>query len=453
MFKSIVAALLFSIFITGSDHLITGIFSWSGFGLFFLFILFVTSLCKYYKMIYLLLLIFNTIHQLFFSYFHRTITSTDIYLFFTHIEETFESFYTLPSLFLLPFFFLLSGLFLLWILPRPEHTGYPSKSWIKYPVLLLLVMINLNSTMGLQLIDTFLHLSFQKPKLLHLKESPLYPDRNAKLNIILLIGESMKFDNYVESKLKTQHFFYKKIYSGATNTDVALPLLLNAKTNPLELTHTNETNLFKLAKKNHFTTAFISIQSEKSLKYIKPYLQTEHIDHYKSYTKKERDPKFDLLLFERLKKIDFSKNNFTVLQQIGQHSPYYYFEGEKSDNQRINYERSVDYSFKLYDRIYHYLKNTQKAFIFIYVSDHGEFTGEDGHYGHNSFNPIIYNVPMFIVSDSTLPSTYKNIRSHYQLSQFLTYLLGYKKKLEFSKRKSIVNGTMLSREDGFIEVQ
>jgi hypothetical protein len=35
----------------------------------------------------------------------------------------------------------------------------------------------------------------------------------------------------------------------------------------------------------------------------------------------------------------------------------------------------------------------------------------------------------------------------------LTYLLGYKEKLEFSEGKSIINGTMLSREDGFIEIE
>ena len=167
-------------------------------------------------------------------------------------------------------------------------------------------------------------------------------------------------------------------------------------------------------------------------------MQVKHIDTYKSHENKERD---------------LSKNNFMVFQQIGQHSPYYYFEGEKSDDQKINYQRSVDTSFKLYDKLYQTLKNSQKPFVFIYVSDHGEFTGENGRYGHNTFDPVIYNVPMFITSNITLPPAYKGVKSHYHLSQFLTYLLGYKEKLEFSEEKSIVNGTMLSREDGFIEIE
>ncbi len=453
MFKSIIIALLFSTFTIGSDYLITRTFSWLSMGLFFLFILFITIFCKRYKLIYLILIISGALHQLFFSYFHRTITSTDIYLFFTHIQETFESFYALAALFLTPALLLFFGLFFVWLIHNIKSVNYPLRASIKYPLLLLFITINLNSTMGLQLTDSLFHISFNKQKSLQLRETPLYPKKDVDLNIVLLIGESMKFDDYVEKKLKEQGFFYKKIYSGATNTDVVVPLLLNAKTNPLELTTSNETNLFKLAKKNNLSTTFISIQSEKSLQYIKPYLQIEHIDAYKSYESKEREEKFDLLISDALKNRDLSKNNFMVFQQIGQHSPYYYFWGEKSDDQRVNYQRSVDTSFKLYDELYQTLKNSQKPFVFIYVSDHGEFTGENGRYGHNVFDPVIYNVPMFITSNIILPSAYKEIKSHYHLSQFLTYLLGYKAKLEFSKEKSIVNGTMLSREDGFIEIE
>jgi hypothetical protein len=278
MFKSVIIALLFSIFIVSSDYLITETFSWLSTGLFFLFILFITLFCKRYKLIYLILIISGTLHQLFFSYFHRTITSTDIYLFFTHIQETFESFYALTSLFVTPVLLLFFGLSLLWALHKIKAANYPLRPLIKYPLLLLFITMNSNSTMGLQLVDALFHISFKKQKSLQLRETPLYPKKDVDLNIVLLIGESMKFDDYVENKLKKQGFFYKKIYSGATNTDVVIPLLLNTKTNPLELRTSNETNLFKLAKKNNFNTTFISIQSEKSLHYITPYLQVKYID-------------------------------------------------------------------------------------------------------------------------------------------------------------------------------
>ncbi len=407
---------------------------------------------KPYRFVYLLLIFFGAIHHLFFSYFQRSVTSADIYLFFTHTEETFESFYFLYSLFVLAFSLMILALLFLWRLKKITIEPYALKVWIKYPIFLLLAVFSLNASMGLQLVNAISKLSFQESKSLKLKEMPLYPAREANLNIVLLLGESMKYNAYVESKLKEQNFFYKKIYSGATNTDVAIPLLLNTKTNPLELNHKNETNLFRLAKKNHFTNTFVSIQSEKSLHYIKPYLQAEYIDHYKSHTKEERKPSFDFLLLDALRETDLSKNNFIVFQQIGQHSPYKYFKAEVSNIPAENYYRSIDYSFKLYKQIYKELTATKKPFIFIYVSDHGEFTGENGRYGHNSFDRSIYEVPMFITSNIDLPKAYRDIRSHYQLSQFITYLLGYKKQLQFLESTSIVNGTMLSREDGFIEI-
>jgi len=56
---------------------------------------------------------------------------------------------------------------------------------------------------------------------------------------------------------------------------------------------------------------------------------------------------------------------------------------------------------------------------------------------------------MFMVSNRKIPKEYRDIKSHYHISQFIIYLLGYKKRLELSEERSVVNGTMLSREDGF----
>jgi len=447
--KNSILSLLFTFLILVSDYLIIGKFYLAESILFFLLILFITLFLKSYRFIYGILIFSSTIHYLFFSYFHREITSVDIYLFFIHIEDTLESFYAFISLFGLSFLLMLIGLLFLWFISKIKTKPYPLKVWIKYSSFLFFVYINLNSTMSLQFLDALSHLSFEKTTTEQKKESPLYPIRESNLTILLLVGESMKYNNLVESKLKKQKFFYNKIYSGATNTDISLPLLLNAKINPLELTKNNETNLFKLAHKNSFITSFISIQTPKSLQYIKPYLQIEEIDYYKSYSKKERKSDFDFLLLDELNKIDFSQKQFILMQQIGQHSPYKFFNTKASDNPNKNYNKSIEYSFELYKKIYQKLISTKKPFIFIYTSDHGEFTGEGHRYGHNSFDKTIYEVPMFITSNIKLPNGYIEIKSHFHLSQLITYLLGYTKKLELSKAKSIVNGTMLSREDGF----
>ncbi len=449
--RNSIIALLFWAIIVGSDWLITDDFSLFYAVLFFILTLFITLFFESYKKIYLFLVLLSTPHHLFFNYFHREINPVDIYLFYTHLLETFESFFAMPTLFISSLILLIIAIIFINLIPKLET--YDIKLWLKYALFIVLLAVNINSTMTTKLLYALSNLPFRETSYLITKEIPLYPKREAGLNIILLIGESMKYSNYIETKLKTQNFFYKKIYSGATNTDVAVPLLLNNKTNPLSLNHHNESNLFRLAKKNHHTTSFISIQSDKSLQHIRPYLQKEFIDYYKSHSKKEREKKFDFSLLEELNKIDFTQQNFIVLQQIGQHSPYRYFLGEKSKMPTVNYLKSVEYSFKLYSQIYQNLLATKKLFVFIYTSDHGEFTGEDGRYGHNSFDATIYEVPLFVVSNIKLPLNYKNIKSHHHVSQYLTYLLGYENNLTFSKENPIINGTTVTREDGFITIK
>ena len=452
--KNTIIALLFSFMIISFDYLITEYFSILESSIFYFFILYITLFFRYYRVLYLLVLILSSTHYLFFNYFHRDIVSTDISLFFLHIEETFESFFSIPSLFISTFIMLFIGAIFLKLISKIEIKTYSIKPLLKYLILIILLLININSTMGGKLLLAISDIPIKQGNSVSVKkEIPLYPKREAELNVVLLIGESMKYNEYIKKKLKFQNFFYKKIYTGATNTDVSIPLLLNNKTNPLELNYHNESNLFRVAKKNHFHTNFISIQSDKSLQYIEKYLQKKYIDNYKTHNKEERKPLFDFIFLEQIKKIDFSKPNFIVFQQIGQHSPYQYFSGLKSTSPKKNYIKSVDYSFKLYYKLYKYLLTTKKAFVFIYTSDHGEFTGEDERYGHNSFEPIIYNVPLFIVSNRPLHPKYKEIESHHHLSQYITYLLGYNQNLILSKEPHIINGTMLSREDGFIRIK
>jgi len=380
----------------------------------------------------IIFLILTLIQQLFYTYFKREINYSDIYNFFTHFSETYESFFTLWKMFITPILIFLVAIFILYFIKRRD---------LKLIILTILFAINFN------FIGHLLHLAPTTKSQTKQHEITLIPIRDTTTNIILIIGESMKYNDYVRAKLKKQNFYYSKVYSGATNTDIAIPLLLNSKTNPLKLTYKNETNLFRLAKKNNYKTSFISIQTDKSLQYIKPYLQPHMIDNYKTYTKQNRKPIYDFNLLDDLKKIDFKQKNFIVLQQIGQHSPYIYH-----PDKNPNYKKSIDYSFKLYKKIHQQLIKTAQPFIMIYLSDHGEFSGENNQWGHNSFDKTIYEVPMFITSNIPLPTQYKDIKSHYHLSQFLTYLLGFKSKLILSNDKHIINGTMITREDGFIEI-
>lgn len=433
--------LLSSLFITAlfslSDYLITGLFSPLYFAIFFLLVLILER--KYL----LILALLSLIHQLFYSYFQREMTSADIYNFFTHISETFDSFFSLIMIFYKPIVFFV--LLVLLIRPNPYRLQVP----YKYPIFILLIMINLNTTLGLKILPALYGLTNKSDIRQTTPQAPLYPQRDADTNIILIIGESMTYNTFIQKKLKEQGHFYKKIYAGATNTDVSVPLLINNQTNPQKLHSKNETNLFRLAQKNHFQTTFISAQHEKNMRYIKPYLQLEHINHYKSYN--NNAPKFDFLLLEDLQKSDLTKPHFIVLEQIGEHSPYNFFPGKKSTPQE-NYNKSISYSFEFYKKVYNTLQKSDKPFILLYTSDHGEFTGQKGRWGHNAFEKAVYEVPFFITSNRVLPEGYHDINSHHHLSEYITYLLGYHDKLTLSKEKPIINGTMITREDGFITI-
>ncbi len=382
---------------------------------------------------------------LFFHYFQREWQSSDIYNFMTHMPETFETFFAFWQMFWIPILSF-SVIILLIVKKKKAPLLYGKKGAFFALVFGFFALPQLRI-----LPELILHES--SPNSFCTQETPLYPRNEGMQNIILIIGESMKYNTYVEEKLKNLHLFYKKIYAGATNTDVSLPLLINAKNNPLHLTGDNQTNLFRLARKNGYHTAFVSLQTPAALQYINPYLQTGMIEQYQSFDKKERSPKYDFYLLDALKEANLSRKNFIVLQQIGQHSPYRYFPGKKSASAKQNYQKSLDYSFQLYAKIINYLKKSQKPFILLYTSDHGEFTGENGRWGHNSFAPTIYEVPFFATANSKLPKETKKIASHYHLSQFITSLLGYYDKTTFSKEKHIVNGTMITREDGYREIE
>lgn len=436
--RHILSSLYLSTLFVGSDYLITGYFSLLNTVLLLTLVLFLN------RTLLFILAVLGLIHQLFFSYFQRELHTADIYNFFTHIGETFETLIPFIMIAYKPLLFFIIILLSIMIMPKTPKVKYT------YSLIFILLPVNLHSTLGLKIIPALWGLTSDKPHAIMIEQTPLYPTRKTDADIILIIAESMKHNTYTTAKFQALSGFHKKIYAAATNTDVSIPLLLNAKENPLTLTTNDETNLFRLAHKNGYKNTFVSLQSEKSLRYIKPYLQTAYIHTYKSHNKKEREPKFDFFILDALHNIDSQDKQFIVFQQIGQHSPYHYFQGVKSSSPKENYTRSLDDSFALYKAIYTHLQKRQKPFIMIVTSDHGEFTGENGRWGHNSFEKTIYEVPLFITSNIPLPDATQDIASHYHLAQYITFLLGYHDTLTLKEGKSTINGTMLNREDGFI---
>ncbi len=275
-------------------------------------------------------------------------------------------------------------------------------------------------------------------------------------NIILIFGESLRYDRF-NFHLEKNFISYKTI-SLATATDVVLPLFLTTSKTQKEINIDN--SLFNLAKKADFKTYFITTQTKNAMRYIKEFISFDSIDYYKEAKKGE----FDYFLVDKIKKINFDKKLFLVMQFYGQHSPYDRYPTSfkkftKNDSMRdkvnSNYNNSVLFSNHILNQLINHIQRVSKKPTFIiFTSDHGEFLGENKRYGHNSFQKEIYLVPSFIHSiNSKLSLKSRPIISHIDLSNYIRFLLGYEKEFNFSDEKIIrVNGTMMSGEDGFLDV-
>jgi len=445
--------IIFSLYITGFVYWLgTPSPWWHAGAVVFLAVGLYGTFGRYYRYAMVLFWGATILWGLFFRYFHRSPTTTDIALFFSHMEETFESLGGLYGLFVPVVLWGVLGVWLLWYLPLPTQRA-TSKKW--YFATLTALMFSFFTTEGMGFLRVLASFPFQKKSVtrtLWHEHIPLYPQRRPNYHIIVLLGESLRYDAYVAQKLQTLqgNIFYKKIYAGATNTDVSVPLFFNTLRTTEALGTQCETNLFKLAKRSGYETAFISVQTPQALRYIKPYLQPSFIDRYVTYSKAQRSPLYDRLLLDELKKTDFAHKQFIVMQQIGQHAPYRYYAGAaKEGDIPFHYYRSVDESFRLYEKMLQLLEQRAGRFVFVYLSDHGELMGEGGRYGHNTFAPEVYFVPFFIAGNTVLPSHTRAIRSHHDLSLLIRYFLGYGTAFTPDRHPVRVNGTMLSGEDGF----
>ncbi len=408
-------------------------------------LVFIISQTKYYKIILISWLFLYFTHFSFISFFGSTISSTDIYLFFTHISESYETFIYTVDKYLFPFMlFIIASIIIL----KLEIKRLKINIFILIIPLIALLTLNTDkindssfllleaSYKAIYLTDTIM------PIQTSLAKKPIH---NSDINIVLIIGESMRAKELQTQKYQIfENYFYKTIYSGATSTDVSVPLLINGAIKPTDIDFSN--NLFTLAQKNSYQTSFISSQTQKAMQYIEPYLHKKNIDNYKIMGSKD-----DRYLVDEFKKIylEDNKTNFIVMQMQGEHSPYIYYENYKKSTITQQYNESMEYSNKIIIEMIEHIKTIQKETIFIFTSDHGELLGERGKTGHNKFEEEIYRVPLLIFHTLNNKIDFQAIQSHNDISILIHYLLGYSQTLNFSSKEMRVNGSMISEEDGF----
>ena len=462
------------------------------------------SKLKARMVIYLLILLSSFAQYVHFSYFGKNISAIEFYLLGTNLHETVEVFSTMLHIIFMPLLLVLVAFLLLFFLDR-----YIAVRSFKYKHGLKIVLI------GVLIINikTFYLTNIKVGKLKHHQSKLIYPltnrhsarnffistnyflfgilpkkisnkgavfpvlekpkseDNSTQRTVILLIGESLRYDtfslhdNKLTPKLQSlkedknifyKSFFYKKVYSGGTMTKVSVATLINRLKYPSGLKQISEEDncLFKLAKENNYSTYFISAQTGYHLQIIHDLVCPKYIDKlidrdsFSSYIK----PKgYDSDLQTLLSKLDLLKrSNFIVLQHRGSHSPYekqYPKEYDKYES----YENTALYTDNSLFELIRYIKeNAQNETFLFYVSDHGELLGEHGKNGHGHLVKEVYEVPFLMYTnsrDNKLKEQFKYVRNHYDISNYILSLLGYRADLikDEDRRLYILNADL----DGF----
>lgn len=293
-----------------------------------------------------------------------------------------------------------------------------------------------------------------------------------------LYGYSRETTPYLDSIKNNPHLIFKQGISLGVSTDVSLPEFFNMIERPdgTQQITTTHNNLFKMAKMNGFKTHFISVQYDKWLGIVATYLYPGYIDHFKVLGKNIHY-KPDDVLAQYIQDANLNNNNFLVVQMGGSHLPYQFrypkkFKVFKSSSsasfkqQEINYyDNSVLHTDNVIKKIISIVQNkSTKPTYIIFTSDHGESLGDHHHFGHNNLSiSSEHEVPIIIMglNGASLDFIHTleqqdinpNYMSHYELSNIVAYLLGYKIKQFSSQRDGyFVTGPILNGFGGFDEI-
>jgi len=282
-------------------------------------------------------------------------------------------------------------------------------------------------------------------------------------NTAPFLSEILKFDNSI----------YKQTFSSGVYTDTSIPMILNVakKANAINYIISGNNNLFNLAKKSNLGTYFLSAQSEDSFSYIKNYLHPRLIDNYQNATTLDfRGDTLDHNILDYLKKsevIQSKKKKIIILNMSGSHEPYIKkvpstFQPFGTDSYIDQYDNTIAYTDLYLQKLYQELKESQKKYILIYTSDHGQHVTKKimGKGNHTNLKHILVPtifIPINTKIDLKLVNFLKNKKfiNHYQLSLSIAHLLGFKSLPKTSKNNliSFVIGGELSGNNGISTIK
>ena len=451
------------------------------FAFFLLFTLVKGSIVRFFVLSFLMILNFFQMAHL--SYFGTQILPNEIYLFFVEMHEVVgvvnEELYhiLIPLGFtILPLvlgfycvrkfktffeFKTVQVLLILYFLYNPMRTYITGNTWGRQPSTRELagmnVYLSLSYFMGRILPHKLLsnRYAVAENESLKLKlEASKNPDWD---NIIVVLGESLSPHQmslfgyerpttpFLESLKKHQNFFASIGISGGVSTDVSVAFFLNlgyGDAGAIKVSK-GEHCLFKSAKKNGFSTHFLSAQSGQQLRYIAPYLCSAYLDDYRSLESvspatENSNAAIDRHLLPKLEELlKADGKRFIMLHQRGSHGPWKLRSTpeaikftETAVDERINdYDNSV-VEFDLFWRdLNEILKKQKSKTLVIYLSDHGEAVGRGGRWGHGFLGKYAFEVPMIIQTfNQDLPKrTFELPKhlTHYNLALFTTNQMGW----------------------------
>jgi len=301
-------------------------------------------------------------------------------------------------------------------------------------------------------------------------QSPALKNISEDNNIIFIIGETLrakqlgilgyKLDTTPKLE-KVDGLIVKSVYAAGTMTKVSVSALLNRVKYPGATAQMmkQDNNLFYLAKRNDYKTFFYSWQNNSQLDILQSFIGRKYIDDYASReTLKERiknHSDYDDNLLKALKGIDLgSGKNFIVLHERGSHATYGKQYPKSFKKFKKTYDNTVLYTDSRINEIIQYVKKqSRKPTYVIYTSDHGELLHEHGKNGHGWFFPEVYRVPFiaYVHNKSGTNILYKNIQTHFDVSNLVTSYLGYDIKIEEDK-DIYVNGSDVDGLAGYLHI-
>ena len=299
---------------------------------------------------------------------------------------------------------------------------------------------------------------------------PVINEVQPKRTIVLIMGETLRAQQlsilgYQENNTtpllaKIEGLYSTSIFSAGTMTKTSVSALVNRMEFPGVTTQiANQDNcLFRLAKENGFKTSFYSAQNNSQMKILETVICLKYIDDYRDRDDYAKGSSIhDDVLMDQLPDIDFNENNLIVLHQRGSHTPYNYQYPPSFKAFDSEYDNTVLYTDFLLNKLINTFESTQNNELhFIFTSDHGELLGEHGRQGHGWFFEEVYKVPFLYKEHNVDNSRYdaaKKVLSHYDVSNFITSLLGYDVEIGGEGTREIyVNGSDIDALAGHLKL-